>query len=117
METFLGYVACFALAGCGVFAWMWRQEIADRKDADVASKTELDRYAQLYRDAMKRADESQAHLEDVLGRLKEKALTAPAQPRKNQRVGYADIRKLNAQANQREEELQEARERDTAFQE
>lgn len=124
METFLGVLGTLAVVSLivALFEWGTIREL-NKGNKRLASLVDdltcrLDTAHHNGGVTMRERDAIQAEYDALLEKLRQQALTpTPPQPQ-NRRIragSYADIRKANEAANRESAELEEARERDTAF--
>lgn len=112
METVLAWTAVVACVGWGVAIWLWMNLRGEKVAANITEKRYVDCLNKWNQDKL-RGDEIQCQYDRLIDSLKQKALTAP-RPQPKVKT-WAGIRKANEAAIRKEDELNEKRERDTAF--
>lgn len=126
METFLAY---WFMGSLVLIGWGWRVAWLQFKRAEHSEKTlgdceaswsgESEAWNAERKGILAELDEAVKDRDELVKKIMEKsALPPPVQPPAPRRIraGYATIRKAVEANNRQEAEIEEARERDTAFQ-
>lgn len=112
METVLAWTAVVACVGWGVAIRLWMNLKASSMECTNLRQAQEEAHNR-YTNEMRRHDAIREKYDILVDSLKQKSLTAP-KPQPKVKT-WAGIRKANEAAIRKEDELNEKRERDTAF--